>query len=157
MAETGNYQLKQWEKTDRIQMEDFNADNAKTDQALARQRDDLVALTAAVALCGNCKMVYGSYTGTGKYGSANPNQLSFAHKPILVLVQCTASEDDTDRKLRMMRGITWAVGTETNYSWGNTVIWSANSVSWYNVKGPSTQFNFSGSTYHYLALLLADE
>ena len=35
MAETGNYQLNQWEKTDRIQMEDFNADNAKTDQALA--------------------------------------------------------------------------------------------------------------------------
>lgn len=35
MAETGNYQLNQWEKTDRIQMEDFNADNVKTDQALA--------------------------------------------------------------------------------------------------------------------------
>lgn len=35
MGETGNYQLKQWEKTDRIQMEDFNADNAKIEAALA--------------------------------------------------------------------------------------------------------------------------
>ena len=49
MAETGNYQLKQWEKTDRIQMEDFNADNAKTDQALA-------GLAEQIAMCGNCKL-----------------------------------------------------------------------------------------------------
>ena len=34
MAETGNYQLNQWESTDRIMREDFNADNAKVDQAL---------------------------------------------------------------------------------------------------------------------------
>ena len=53
MAETGNYQLKQWESTDRILMEDFNADNAKVDQALG-------ALAATVAGCGNCNVVYGS-------------------------------------------------------------------------------------------------
>lgn len=38
MAETGNYQLNQWEKTDRIQMEDFNADNAKIEAALAAEK-----------------------------------------------------------------------------------------------------------------------
>jgi hypothetical protein len=34
MEHTANFGLTQWEKTDRIQMEDFNADNAKIDAAL---------------------------------------------------------------------------------------------------------------------------
>lgn len=34
MKKTANYSLNQWEKTDRIQMEDFNADNAKLEAAL---------------------------------------------------------------------------------------------------------------------------
>ena len=34
MKQTSNYQLNQWEKTDRILMEDFNGDNAKVDAAL---------------------------------------------------------------------------------------------------------------------------
>lgn len=35
MNYTSNYQLSQWDKSDRILMEDFNADNAKVDTALA--------------------------------------------------------------------------------------------------------------------------
>ena len=35
MKKTANYGLNLWEKTDRIQMEDFNADNAKIEAALA--------------------------------------------------------------------------------------------------------------------------
>ena len=35
MTKTTNYQLNQWEKTDRIMMDDFNADNAKLDETLA--------------------------------------------------------------------------------------------------------------------------
>ena len=34
MKKTTNYQLNQWAKTDRILMDDFNADNAKLDAAL---------------------------------------------------------------------------------------------------------------------------
>ena len=34
MNKTSNYQLNQWELTDRIRMEDFNGDNAKIDAAL---------------------------------------------------------------------------------------------------------------------------
>ena len=36
MKKTTNYQLNQWAKTDRIMMDDFNADNAIIDAALAR-------------------------------------------------------------------------------------------------------------------------
>lgn len=35
MRETSNYKLSQWDKTDRIEMEDFNEDNQKIDAALA--------------------------------------------------------------------------------------------------------------------------
>ena len=35
MQHTQNYQLSRWEKDDRIMMEDFNADNARIDAALA--------------------------------------------------------------------------------------------------------------------------
>ena len=34
MRETSNYKLTQWDKTDRIEMEDFNSDNSKIDAAL---------------------------------------------------------------------------------------------------------------------------
>ena len=38
MKQTENYQLNQWEKTDRILMEDFNEDNRKIDEALAEEK-----------------------------------------------------------------------------------------------------------------------
>ena len=47
MNQTGNYQLNQWELADRIQMEDFNGDNAKIDAALKGQAEALAAETAA--------------------------------------------------------------------------------------------------------------
>ena len=34
MTKTANYQLNQWEKSDRIQMEDFNRDNCQIDAAI---------------------------------------------------------------------------------------------------------------------------
>ena len=39
MKQTSNYQLNQWELTDRIRMEDFNGDNEKVDAALAGLRE----------------------------------------------------------------------------------------------------------------------
>lgn len=37
MTQTENYKLNQWERSDRILMEDFNADNAKIEAALGRK------------------------------------------------------------------------------------------------------------------------
>ena len=51
---TPNYQLSQWERDDRILMEDFNADNAKIDGALSEgkaAREVLAAQYPAVFLC----------------------------------------------------------------------------------------------------------
>ena len=39
MNKTANFQLTQWEKTDRILMEEFNSDNEKIDTALKSNAD----------------------------------------------------------------------------------------------------------------------
>ena len=44
MRETSNYKLNQWEKTDQIQMEDFNGDNAKIEAALAKLQEEKASL-----------------------------------------------------------------------------------------------------------------
>ena len=49
MKQTENYQLSQWEKADRIQMEDFNGDNSKVDAALAGLAATAAEHTAALS------------------------------------------------------------------------------------------------------------
>ena len=160
LQQTSNYQLSQWDAEDRIQREDFNGDNAKVDAALKAQSDEITALTSAVALCGNCKIVYGSYTGTGTYGSANPCSLTFEHRPVLVYVQGASKQSSDDKKLRMLRPATWAAGWEGNTYWANTVIWTEKGVKWYNstqYTSALVQFNTNGEVYYYIAFLAADE
>lgn len=152
MNKTANFQLTQWEKTDRIMMEDFNRDNAAIDTALKSSADGVAALQTALASCGNCKIVYGTYTGNGKSGSANPNKLTFSGKPVLVIVQAQNNSTNFDFHLRMIRGCDWAVGDRDNYSYTNSVAWGENYVSWYNDKA-ETQFNLQSSVYSYIALI----
>ena len=47
MTKTTNYQLPKWEKTDRIQMKDFNDMTATLDAALKANADAIAAETAA--------------------------------------------------------------------------------------------------------------
>ena len=152
MNKTANFQLTQWEKTDRILMEEFNSDNEKIDTALKGNADGVAALQTALASCGNCKIVYGTYTGNGKSGSANPNKLTFDGKPVLVIVQAQSNTTDFDFHLRLVRGCGWAVGDRGNYSYTNSVAWGENYVSWYNDKA-ETQFNLQNSVYSYIALI----
>ena len=86
MTKTTNYQLPKWEKTDRIQMKDFNDMTATLDTALKANADAAAAASAAVALCGNCKIETSTYTVNGKYGSANPTTLTFPKKPTAVIL-----------------------------------------------------------------------
>ena len=47
MTKTTNYQLPKWEKTDRIQMKDFNDMTATLDAALKANADAIVETAAA--------------------------------------------------------------------------------------------------------------
>ena len=75
MRETSNYKLNQWEKTDRIKMEDFNQDNQKIETAL----DNLTALC-------NCQVYLLPYTGTGETG---PLTYQFPHRPMFITILVT--------------------------------------------------------------------
>ena len=146
--------LSRWAGTDRILVEEFNDNWDKIDTALKSSADGVAALQTALASCGNCKIVYGTYTGNGKSGSANPNKLTFDGKPVLVIVQEEKQTADMDINLRMLRPCTWAQGAATNDNWVNAVTWGAAQVQWYsrNDYAP-TQFNETGKKYYYLALI----
>lgn len=106
--QTANYSLSQWVKSDQVRMEDFNADNAKLDAALAEHAGSLsrlsgqvagkaeqtaltaeanarksavTALNQQLALKGNCQMEILTYTGNGLIGAGNPTRIPFTRPP----------------------------------------------------------------------------
>ena len=141
MKQTENYQLNQWEKDDRIQMEDFNSDNAKID--------------AALAAAGNCHIITGSYVGTGTYGEDNPNSLTFPFPPQVIFMHTTYVNDynSVPQYYIFYRGA--ATGFAPGSSSKNKLTWDGNTVSWYHTDksyGPKYQFNTADQTYYYVAI-----
>lgn len=160
MNQTTNYGLTQWEATDRILMEDFNSDNTKTDAALKENADNIAALETAVTLCGNCKIVYGSYTGTGTYGNSDPCVLTFDRKPIFVYVIPQIRSGAHDIHLKLLRNVPYAISLDTNSGYVIGVEWTDNSVKWYSISAVNSgemQLNTAGAQYFYVAFLAADE
>lgn len=75
MEKTTNYQLPKWEKSDLIKMDDFNDAFGKLDAALKANADAAAGAASAAAVTAlaqdvgaggkNCRIAFGSYTGTG--------------------------------------------------------------------------------------------
>ena len=159
LNQTANYGLSQWEATDRILMEDFNSDNSKIDTTLKENANNIAALETAVALCGNCKIVYGSYTGNGGYGSGSPCTLTFDGKPIFVFVFPKEREGSHDIHLKLLRGLDYALSLDDNSASTNAVVWTDSGVQWYSISAVydgEMQLNTSNAQYCYAALLAVD-
>ena len=145
MTKTTNYQLNQWAKSDRLMMDDFNADNLKVDSALA-------ALGEAIAAAP--KIAVGSYTGSGSCGASSPRTLTFAFQPKLVIV-VENSWDYLKAGTALISGQSLSAGigggTSSGACLGLTVSWSGNSVTWY---GPSAekQLDVENCEYFYCAI-----
>ena len=145
MTKTTNYQLNQWAKSDRVMMDDFNADNLKVDSALA-------ALGEAIAAAP--KIAVGSYTGSGSCGASSPRTLTFAFQPKLVIV-VENSWDYLKAGTALISGQSLSAGigggTNSGACLGLTVSWSGNSVTWY---GPSAekQLDVENCEYFYCAV-----
>ena len=143
MTQTPNFHLNQWSPEDYVRRTDFNADNAKID--------------AALAAAGNCRIVTGSYTGTGKYGYTNKNSLTLPFSPVLLLIS------DGKRGFAVIpmageNGVAYFGTTQATWS----VTRDGNTISWYmsygNHSDGSTwsdsadgQMNTSNTTYYYFA------
>lgn len=145
MKQTKNYQLNQWEATDRLMMEDFNNDNAKLDAALAAEQTARETLAAAMSRCGNCKLWTTTYTGTGTYGSNSKTSLTFPTPPLLVGV----FSNDGIAFFTKMGGY----GAAGSYVSSLPFSWDGNTLSYYSSRDAQSQYNSSGRTYTVVALL----
>ena len=112
----------------------------------------------------------GSYTGTGTYGSSNPNTLTFPFEPKLVIVTGrTNTTSDYQSMGIFVQGAQWTFGAgagtalNTTVSRGNNganqITWNGNTISWYTLctattanYRPAAQLNSSGRTYYYIAI-----
>lgn len=162
MNKTANFQLTQWEKTDRIMMEDFNRDNAAIDAALKSNAEAVAAETAArdeekkalqtlIGQRGNCFVEFGSYTGTG----TRLKTMTFSHKPILIIIRnCT--NYSSPLHMVMIQGATNANGYENSSAASVSLTWSGNSVSITNSNNATYSFDKNGEEYFYAALLMAE-
>lgn len=136
---TENFGLSQWLPTDGFMREDFNADNAAVDEALSTC---LRAMT-------------GSYAGTGVYGTANPNTLTFGHTPKVVVIQCMGAAYTGACVFIWGAENPLMITTNNNGTTGVYALqasYSGNTVSWYSSSGALYQLNRSGSTYNYATL-----
>ena len=135
MEHTTNHQLSQWESTDRIQMQDFNSDNAKIDAALA-------ALSAASARHGNCQIYFINYTGVG---NGVKQTITFPHRPVLVIL--------TDNSGSAAHCFYGSEQSRVHTSGSNNfwIKWEGNSLSW-----TTLDLNNKGTLYHALALCARD-
>ena len=158
MTKTTNYQLPEWEKTDRIQMKDFNDMTATLDAALKANADAAAAASAAVAHCGNCKIETTTYTGTGTYGSANPTTLTFPKKPTLLFVLASSGNGFmlmvTDKTPATTNAFVYYNGA----TWGTVNLsWQGSTLRFYSDRYDTWQGNASGVVYQVVAFYAQDK
>ena len=173
---TTNYNLCQWEPSDKVLRTEFNADNAKIDAAIAAVDSRISSVsgdkasvselngvrssvdsltqtvadhTAELAKKGNCQLAFYSYTGNGRYGESNANSITFPFSPAVVFIG---------------RGGSWVVLMEVpSTSWvlggasGRNLVyssWNGKTVRWYSDTAES-QMNASSTSYTAIAIAKA--
>ena len=136
MNHTTNYQLPKWEKTDRIQMKDFNDMTATLDAALA----------------GMPKLALGTYTGTGEKGQSAPTSLTLSFPPKFLAV----FPINGLYRLLCARGMEGSNTSPNGHSYGNVAVaWDGSTVSWHTTDsgaGADYQLNRLDTQYFYIAL-----
>lgn len=161
---TSKYQLSQWEKSDKVLMEDFNGDNQKIEDALAgldESKADRPALEALSELVTSAMpnipgIHMGTYTGTGTYGAGNPTSVTFPFKPKLVVLM------GDNASAVFIEGRRYGLAHVGDYSIYYTLTWDDATLSWYQSGGSragynvpldaGNQMNAANVTYHYFII-----
>lgn len=94
MTKTEHYQLNQWEPGDEVKREDFNADNAKVDAALAEQAKTMAegleqanaTAASAVEIAKTATFAVGSYTGNGVELADGGQFIELTFRPRFVII-----------------------------------------------------------------------
>lgn len=131
MKKTAQFGLNQWEMSDRIQMQDFNRDNAAIEATLAKR---------------NCQFYTASYTGDGEATKS----LTFPAKPVLVVI---IGQVITVLIRDFSIGIT-QFGSSTHQL---QATWEENSVTWTNTNNSGVvSANGKNDSYGLFAILEAE-
>ena len=145
MTKTTNYQLPKWEKTDRIQMSDFNDMTATLDAALGTIP----------------KLAVGSYTGDG----AAENTITLGFKPqLMIIYPAEAGNGNTENITIMLLGDQARLSSSGNtvmvspYYSGNVLMFDVTrlengvvlmrSAAW----DEKTNMNTAGKSFTYFAI-----
>ena len=89
-----------------------------------------------------CQIYVGRYTGTGTYGSGDPNEVTIPFKPQAVFV----TSGSVGTTIPMIRPCTSAKNSSATL----TVTWEDDGVSWYSTSA-ANQLNAAGTTYDIVA------
>ena len=158
MNHTTNYNLCQFEESDRVQRTDFNEDNVKIDAAIKAvdrrvdglntakaEKAALTALQTAVNGKGNCRIETGSYVGDGDKHRTLSISTSFSPKLFFVMAFALGVAVRGSSTLRPINSVDRT--TE--------VVWRDDGLSWKLTTGSYDAgdiFNASNTTYHYVVL-----
>ena len=139
--QTSHLGLNQWSAEDQVLRTEFNADNRKIDEA--------------VALLGNCRIVQGSYVGTGKAGADYPCQLSFGFKPMIVFMNTNQHYPESEHLVWTRPGLAFTYPMDGSVIYHPT--WEDRGIQWYATAGgvaasANQQLNVEGVEYHYTVL-----
>lgn len=89
---------------------------------------------------------YGTYVGTGQYGSGHPNTITASFN--LQIVFIVGTYIGTGVFTILLKGAERATSTAQDCF----LTWSGNSVSWYSTGNQFNQLNDSRKTYYYFAI-----
>lgn len=166
MQQTSKYQFNLVEGSDDFSPAPLNQNAQKTETLLAGMEEDLAALegsmeselaavTAALGSGGHtARVTYGSYTGTGTYGSDNPITLNCPFKPLAVVIQSHYQNSRTT--VYFIRNMT-SVISDVYQQYTMQITWNDQSVSFYSDGSQFAHFNAIGGTYHYVILGYSEE
>ena len=117
---------------------------------LAQAVEDVATVAA-----GKCSMDTSTYTGNGKYGSANPVTLTFPQKPLLVIVfGYKALLIITDKNSGSADILSFY---DSNATFQKVYIsWNGGTLSFFNSDNVAYQANISGTVYQVIAFYAQD-
>ena len=127
-------------------------DGGRMDQLEGPDGEVIFPITLARAVAGlenysvESKVHPGAYTGSGTYGSGNPNSLTLEFEPKMVIVQGTSG-----RMAVMIKPSGVGISIGASDSTTLNVTWDGESVSWYNAVNAANQMNTNNETYSYTA------
>ena len=131
MEHTTNYNLPQWEASDRVTRGDMN--------------DAMSAIDTALGALGDKPYVTGSYRGTGDYGTYHRNTLEFDFLPRLIFI---CGGDGTSPVTAGFLCYPCLLGNASGQILN--VLWSETGVTWFATTSAAAQLN-SNANYYYIA------